>query len=227
MSLMKSYKLLFVLLIMLFFSCNKDYTQREKYRIEELTANHIYKHKVSDDAFVFCLDTIKSDNEYVELEEEYCRRGEGKTAYLFLSSYNTYLQVLPQYLCDDTIWSCWRIRNDLGLIVNPDGRWLVDDELVMKLCQSKLDSLTSNYYNNLKLKNRLKYALINFNVKAIKDNSKRDSLYVSLLHSYYSLIKKEKVKSGLLIDSLQKVYPFNLAIGKRTILPPQFYREVD
>jgi len=212
---------------MLFFSCKKDYTQREKDRIEELTSNHIYQLKVPDDAFVFCLDTIKSDDEYGKLGDEYCNRGEGKTAYLFLSSYNTYLQVLPQYLCDDTIWSCWRIRNDLGLIANSDGRWLVDDELVVKLGQSTLDSLTSNYYNNLKLKNRLKYALINFNVKAIKDNSKRDSLYVSLLHSYYSLIKKEKVKSGLLIDSLQKVYPFNLAIGNGTILPPQFYKQED
>ncbi|NQY28351.1 MAG: hypothetical protein HRT69_02660 [Flavobacteriaceae bacterium] len=83
-----------------------------------------------------------------------------------------------------------------------------------------MNSLLTEYYRQLKLDNNTYSDLIHFKVSSIKVNKERDSLYVSLLDSYYTFIKEEKVKTNLSLDSLRRVYPFNLAIGQYIVLPP-------
>lgn len=201
-------------------SCKKEFTQVEKIRIEEMLASDVYKLKVPDDAFVFCLDTIKAGEEYERFSNEFCKRGQGVDSYLYLSTYGIYIPILPQYMCDDYIWSCWRNRSYLTIVANKKRQWLMQDEVFKNLNQSKLNSLLEEYYEGLKLKNKTSSALIHFKVNSIKVNYERDSLYVGLLGSYYNFIKKEKLKTNLSLDSLRTVYPFNLAIGEYIVLPP-------
>lgn len=97
---------------------------------------------------------------------------------------------------------------------------MIEDEVVEKLKQPKLDSLLEEYYEELNLENKTYSDLIHFKVNSIKVNNERDSLYISLLRSYYSFIKKEKLKIDLNLDSLRTMYPFNLAICEYIVLPP-------
>jgi len=217
---MKQPIFLIIILCLILFSCKKKYTESEINRIEALTANHVYKFKVPDNAFVFCLDTIKADVEYERFSEEFCKRGQEVDSYLYLSSYDIYVPVQPQYICNDDIWYCWRYRNYLTFITNKYRQWLVEDELVEGFNQSKMNSLLKEYYEELRINDKTYSALIHFKVNSIKVNPERDSLYVSLLESYYAFIKNEKVRTNLSLDSLKKVYPFNLAIGEYVELPP-------
>ena len=217
---MKQFIIIFTIFSILVISCKKEYTQQEKNRIDALTTKHVYKLNVPDDAFVFCLDTIKADEEYQRLSEEFCKRGRDVESYLYLSSYDVYIPIQPQYMCDDYIWNCWRNRSYLAFIVNNKRQWLIEDEIVEKLSQSKMNSLLTDYYRQLKLDNKTYSALIHFKVNSIKVNEERDSLYISLLDSYYTFIKKEKVRANFSLDSLRRMYPFNLAIGQYILLPP-------
>lgn len=203
---------------MLIISCKKKYSQAEKNRIEEMNSSQVYKVKVPDDAFVFCLDTIKADDEYQRFSEEFCRRGQGVDSYLYLSSYKVYIPVFVEYSCG-TI-GCY-FRSDMLLFsINKQKEWFVDGELISNLNQKKIDDVLSGYYKKLKNKERNKKSLIKFNVRAIKNNKERDSLYVNLLSSYYNFIKKEKHLSGERIENLLVEFPFNLSFGEYLFLPP-------
>jgi hypothetical protein len=104
--------------------------------------------------------------------------------------------------------------------INKQKEWFVDGELISNINQKKIDDVLSGYYKKLKNKERNKKSLIKFNVRAIKSNKERDSLYVNLLSSYYNFIKKEKHLSGERIGNLLVEFPFNLSFGEYLILPP-------
>ena len=72
---------------------------------------------------------------------------------------------------------------------------------------------------DLKIKEKRK-SLIKFNVRAIKNNIERDSLYVNLLSSYYNFIKKKNMEVVKGLDSLLIEFPFNLSFGEYLFLPP-------
>lgn len=216
---MKLFVVIFILFSVLF-SCKKKYTQREKNRIEELSTANIYKYKVPDVAFVFCLDTIKTDDEYEKLADEYCRRGQEVDSYLYLSSYNVYIPIKPLYACDDSYWYCNRGMNKLIFLVNRSRQWLVEDELIENFNQEKINSLICYYYLVKEKEKRLSSSIIHFDGHQIKDNKERDSLYVSFLEGYYSFIKTKKEETNIMIDSLVKKYPFNLTIGDYFLPPP-------
>jgi len=217
---MKFYKLLVVLLMMSFFSCKKEYTLQEKERIEDLRASHVYKYKVPNDAFVFCLDTIKADSEYQKFSKEFCDRGIGKESYIYLSSYKVYIPVFVEYGCG-TI-GCYLKCNTLTINVNKGSQWLVNDELISDFSQIKMDVIIADYFNDMEKKDRGNKSLIRFNSRAIKNNRKRDSLYMNLVTSYYNYIKVKKKETSKDIDDLTKNHSFNLLFEQEVefLIPP-------
>ena len=189
--------------------------------MDSYTAKEMYKLKVPDSSFIFCLDTIKADSEMIKFSQKYCKKGRGLDAYLYLSSYKMYLPIFIFYNCDLNVITCGITRNRLDFIVNAKRNWLVNNELVQDLNQYKMDSIIANYYTDMKRRNKNKHAIIKLNLQAIKNNEERDSLYVSLLKGYYSFIKTEKNERSLDIKALRKEFPFNLFFGKNyVVLPP-------
>ncbi|MFD0963352.1 hypothetical protein [Pseudofulvibacter geojedonensis] len=218
---MKLYVGIFVLLSVMFFSCKKEYTQREKDRIEALTANHVYKYKVPEDAFVFCLDTIKTREEFDKLDDEYCKKGKGLNTYMYLSTYGVYLPFIFESFCGDIF--CYKKRDVMRMSVNKDFKWLVNDELYEELSQVEMDKVLKNYYEFMESNMRNKSSLIIFNASHIKNNYQRDSVFISIVHSYYSFIKEKKRVSNKSIDRLRVEYPINLQVVDNyhySILPP-------
>ena len=157
---MKRYIFFLIIVSELLFSCNKEYTQEEKNRIEEMRASEVYKLKVADDAFVFCLDTIKADEEYERFSEEFCRRGRGRQSYIYLSSYKVYIPVFVEYGCG-TI-GCYFRRNVLTMYVNKGYDWLINDQLINDFDQHKMDEVISDYFNDMEERNRGNKYIIRF-----------------------------------------------------------------
>jgi len=224
---MKQFIIIFSIFSILVISCKKEYTQQEKNRIEALTTEDVYKLKVSDNAFVFCLDTIKTDEEYERFSEEFCRRGRGRQSYIYLSSYKVYIPVFVEYGCG-TI-GCYFRRNVLTMYVNRGHDWLINDQLINDFDQHKMDEVISDYFNDMEEENRGNKSIIRFNSKAIKNDRKRDSLYMNLITSYYNYIKVKKKETDQDIEDLTKKYSFNLLFEQRVsflIPPPSINQEV-
>lgn len=215
---MNRFIITFGIFSLLLISCKKEYTQSEKNRVEEMLSSNVYKLKVPDDSFVFCLDTIKADEEYVRFSDEYCRRGQEVDSYLYLSSYGVYVPIFVDNGCG--IITCGISRRSLRFVVNKKLQWLIEDELVESLSQQKTDSILSEYYLRMKIEKRNLYNMVCFDGQSIKNNIKRDSLYMNFIKGYYVFIKKEKERSGESIYSLRKEFPFNLNFGEYILYPP-------
>jgi hypothetical protein len=208
----------FVAIFLFFISCKKDYTSAEKNRIEVMNSSDVYKVHVPDSAFLFCLDTIKSNDQFRLFSEEYCKNGFGKQSYIYLSTYKVYIPVFVEHGCG-TI-GCYMMRNTLFINVNKDRQWLVNKELVDGFDQVKMDSVVYSYFKGLKDDDKTMKAMMKFDLKSIKNNIERDSLYVSLITSYYAFIKREKKADNKLLDSLMVEYPFRLFFSSYNFTPP-------
>lgn len=203
---------------MVFISCDNSYTKVEKDKIDKMRFSGLYKFKAPDNSFVFCLDTIKADEEYEIFSKLFCKNGLGKQSYIYLSTYSVYIPVFVEYGCG-TI-GCYTIRNVLSFDVNKNKSWLVNKELLDGFDQVKMDSVVSSYFKRLKAEGRTRKSMMKLNVRSVKNNLERDSLYVSLITSYYTFIKREKRRSNKLLDSLLIEYPFRLGFGSYKFLPP-------
>ena len=212
------YLFFFALVVVVFISCDNGYTKIEKDKIDKMTFSELYKFKTPKNSFVFCLDTIKADEEYKKFSKYYCENGIGKQSYIYLSNYSVYIPVFVEYGCG-TI-GCYSMRNVLSLNVNKKKQWLVNKELVDNFNQIKMDSVMSSYFKRLKTEDRTRKSILKLNVKSVKNNLERDSLYISLITSYYTFIKREKMASNKLLDSLLIEYPFRLGFGNYNFLPP-------
>ena len=180
------------------------------------TGSEVYKKKRPNGAFIFCLDTIQSAANFRSLNNKYCNDTIWKPAYLYLSSYKVYL---PINLEDDCWCDQYRCSfNDLVLMVNEKGNWVINYKVIRELNQSKMDSIVKSYYALLKQRNWGKKARLVLDVDALENTADRDSLYVSVLKSYYAFIKEERRKSNEDIDLIRKNYPFNLLLNRQSLV---------
>lgn len=194
------------------FSCQKEINK------EQLLAKFpILKGGAPKDAFVFCLDTIKTDLEFSSLQEMLCKREAiQKVAYIYLSNYKVYLPIYTINRCGDSHLACH--RRMLDFVVNEKREWLIDGELVTDLNQQKIDAAFVNYYSGSLWKGSIK---INFNFEMIVDDLERDSLYMSLLSGYKYLIEEEVKKEEKNSVNLYKECPLKVFFGEGIIIEPE------
>ena len=52
----------------------------------------------------------------------------------------------------------------------------------------------------------------------LSNNAGRDSLYISILKSYYAFIEQERKKRNESIALIRKDYPFNLVLNRESVV---------
>lgn len=160
---------------------------------------------------MFCLDTIKTNGEFELLNEKYCkRRVRGLKSYVYLSSYSVYVPVMIESFCG-TIF-CYKQNNVLIMNVNKNLNWLINNEFKKDYNQEQLDETLKEYFVWMGKKDKSNSSLIIFSASSVKDNKKRDSLYINLVSGYYTFIKGQKKKHKESLRELMIKYPFNLQI---------------
>lgn len=158
-------------------SCNRN-KKLVKHEVgEEFTYNSLLVSNVSDKDFVFCLDTIKTSKDFLDLSKKYCKETGYEKSYMYLSTYGKYIEVVLLNECN--VYAC--MRGVIDFVVSKKKQWLIEGDLVNELNQKYIDETIREYYDLKKKYYREISCKISFEDFGELENIERDSLYVSFL----------------------------------------------